>query len=288
MSKSLRIYLAILSFLVFVWLWWSAPNVAVVGKSNWLGLITISSLYICSHFLRMFRLILLTLDKRNFAFPLITAHALTAFPSSFLPFKIGEILRLAAFLCVYENRHKAIAVWLTERFGDILVITTFILFIYLSDIKIPSEMLTVFIIFILASGVGLFGFFAVANVSVYLNRHLVLTSLSTRGLMILRASDFLRNLEINIHSCLDGRKTGFLLVSLLIWSLEIFALLLSIEWLLISESKFTELFASALLASLPSSTQSAFGVYQSVALVIITIVFLLGAWLTSYFKIKGR
>jgi len=285
MSNSLRVYLTLLLGLVFAWLWWSVPAVAEIAESHWLGLLGISTLYICSHVLRMFRLVLLTLDKRNSAFSLVTAHALTAFPSSFLPFKLGEVLRLVAFLRVFETRQKAIAVWLAERFGDILVITAFILGLYLLDINVPPGMRTVFIIFVLASAVGLVGLFAVAKVFVYLNRHLVLTSLSPRGLLLLRTSHFLRSLETSIHRSLEGRVSGFLLLSVMIWFFEILALSLFISLLSIGEPDFAELFASGLLASLPSGSQSAFGIYQSLALVTLTVVFLLTVWLAARFKI---
>jgi hypothetical protein len=285
MSKSLRVYLTLLSAVVFAWLWCSASAVAEIAESKWLGLLGISTLYICSHVLRMFRLVLLTLDKRKSAFPLITAHALTAFPSSFLPLKLGEVLRLAAFFCVSETRQKAIAVWLAERFGDVLVITAFILGLYLLDIRIPPGMRAVFILFVLASVVGLVGLFAVAKVFVYLNRHLVLTSLSSHGLLLLRISHILRSVETTIHRSLEGRVSGFLLLSVLIWSLEILALSLFISLLSIGEPDFAELFASGLLASVPSSSQSAFGIYQSMALVALTIVFMLAVWLAARLKI---
>lgn len=285
MSNSLRVYLTLLLAVVFAWLWWSAPAVAEIAESHWLGLLGISTLYICSHVLRMFRLVLLTLDKRNSAFPLVTAHALTAFPSSFLPFKLGEAFRLAAFFRVFETRQKAIAVWLAERFGDVLVITAFILGLYLLDINVPPGMRAVFIIFVLASGVGLVGLFAVAKVFVYLNRHLVLTSLSPRGLLLLRTSHALRSLETSIHRSIEGRVSGFLLLSVLIWSFEILALSLFISLLSIGKPDFAELFASGLLASLPSGSQSAFGIYQSLALVALTVVFLLAVWLAARFKI---
>lgn len=285
MSNSLRVYLALLLGLVFAWLWLSASAVAEIAESHWLDLLGISALYICSHVLRMSRLVLLTLDKRNSALPLVTAHALTAFPSSFLPFKLGEVLRLAAFFRVFEMRQKAVAVWLAERFGDVLVITTFIFGLYLFDINVPPDMRAVFIIFVLASGVGLIGMFAVAKVFVYLNRHLVLTSLSPRGLKLLRTSHVLRNFETSIHSSLEGRVSGFLLLSVLIWFFEILALSLFISLLSIGEPDLAELFASGLLASLPSGSQNAFGIYQSLALVALTVVFLLAVWLAARFKI---
>jgi hypothetical protein len=233
----------------------------------------------------MLRLILLTLDKRNNAFFLVAAHALTALPSSFLPFKLGEILRLAAFFRVVDTRQKAIAVWLAERFGDVLIITLFIFCLYLLDIKVPPSMRFVFIIFILVSGVGLVGLFAVAKAFVYLNRHLVLTSLSSRGLLLLRISYVLRSLEASIHRSIEGRLSGFLLLSVLIWFFEILALSLFISLLSVGEPDFAELFASGLLASLSSGNQNAFGIYQSLALVVLTVVFLLAVWLVARFKI---
>ena len=177
---------------------------AVIAESHWVYLLVITTLYLCSHVLRMFRLVLLTLDKRNSVLPLVTAHALTALPSSFLPFKLGEVLRLTAFFCVFDARQKAIAVWLAERFGDVLVISAFILGFYLLEINVPSGMRAVFIIFVLASGLCLVGMFAVAKVFVYLNRHLVTTSLSPRGLLLLRTSHVLRSLEMSIHGSLRG------------------------------------------------------------------------------------
>ncbi len=284
MSKSLRCYLILLSAIVFGWLWWRAPAVAEIAESHWAGFLGITALYLCSHILRMLRLILLTLDKRNSAFPLVTAHALTALPSSFLPFKLGEVLRLAAFFRVFDTRQKAIAVWLAERFGDVLVITAFIFCLYLLDIKVPPDMRAVVIIFVLASGIGLLGLFAVAKVFVYLNRHLVLTSLSPRGLLLLRTSHALRSLETSFHNSLVGRVSGFLFLSVLIWFFEILALSLFICLLSIGDPDFAELFASGLLASLPSGSQNAFGIYQSLALVALTVVFLLTALLTARFK----
>lgn len=285
MSKSLRFYLTLLLAVVFGWLWWSAPVVVEIADAHWAGLLGITALYLCSHVLRMFRLVLLTLDKRNNAFPLVSAHALTALPSSFLPFKLGEVLRLAAFFRVFDTRQKAIAVWLAERFGDVLVIIAFILGLYLLDIKVPSSMRAVFIIFVVVSGIGLLGLFAVAKVFVYLNRHLVLTSLSPRGLLLLRTSHVLHSLETSIHRSLEGRVSGFLLLSVLIWFFEILALSLFISLLSIGEPDFAELFASGLLASLPSGSQNAFGIYQSLALVALTVVFLLAVWRAVRFKI---
>lgn len=282
----LRFYLLLLLAIVIGWLWWRAPVVTALGQdTHWAGLLGIMVLYLFSHILRLMRLVLLTLDEHDKTFPLISAHTLTAFPSSFLPFKLGEILRLAAFFRVYETHRKAWAVWLAERFGDVLVITVFILGLYLLNINVPPTMRTIFVVFVLASSVSMLGLFAIAKVFVYLNRHLVLTSLTPRSLMLLRASHILRCLEMEIHKSVEGRISGFLLLSALIWSFEILALSLFISQLAIGEPDFAALFASGLLASLPGGGLNDFGIYQSLVLVALTIIFLLAVWLTTRLKI---
>jgi hypothetical protein len=198
------------------------------------------------------------------------------------------VLRLSAFFHVYAGRRKALAVWLAERFGDMLMVATFILGLYLFNISVPSAMRAVLVLFVLASLLGLLGLFAVAKVFVYLNRHLVLASHSVRGLALLRASHSLRLLELDIYKSVEGRLSGFLLLSVLIWVLEIFALAQFIKLFAIGEPDFTVLFASGLLASLHGGAvggANAFGLYQSLSLVVLALVFLAAVWLTARFKL---
>jgi hypothetical protein len=288
-SLGLRNYIAFLLAIVLGWLWLRAPAIfGFDGDIHWLSLLGVTALYLCSHFFRMLRLVLLTLDERDKAFPLIAAHTLTAFPSSFLPFKIGEVLRLVAFFHVFERRQKALAVWLAERFGDVLVITVFILALYLFNIGVPPAMRAIFVIFVLVSAVGLLGMFAVAKVFVYLNRHLVLASHTDRGLKLLQASHVLRRLELDIYKSVEGRLSGIVLLSILIWVLEILALFLFINHLAIGDPDLAALFAAGLLSSLPAAGAGAaiFGLYQTLALVVLTLVFLLAILLAPRFKLR--
>lgn len=291
MSRGLRVYLALLLALVFGWLWLRVPAMFDFDYgTHWLGLLGVIALYVCSHVFRMLRLALLTLDERDKAFPLIAAHTLTAFPSSFLPFKIGEVLRLGSFFHVYDGRRKALAIWLAERFSDVLVIAIFILGLYLFNISVSPAMRVIFVLFMLVSVLGLLGLFAVAKVSVYLNRHLVMTSYTARGLKLLRASHALRLLELDIYKSVEGRLSGLLLLSVLIWALEILALALFINQFAIGGLDFTAAFASGLLASLPGGAAAganAFGLYQTLALVALTLVFFGAVWLTARFKLRG-
>ncbi len=282
MNRYVRFYLFLLFGLLFWWLTLRAGAIAeLVKHPNALPLLGIAGIYFASHLVRMMRLMLLTLDERGKSFPLIAAHALTAFPSSFLPFKIGELLRLAAFFHVFDYRRKALAVWLTERFGDIFVITAFILGLYLFKVSVPNSMRAMFIFFVLVSVFGLLGLFSVAKIFVYLNRHLVLSSHSARGLLLLRASHALRLVESDIYKLVEGRISGFLLLSVIIWALEIFALSLFMGLFSIGEPDFASMFTTGLWASLPGGVVNetgALGLYQSLALALLAVLFITPMW----------
>lgn len=277
MTRAARLYCVLLALLLPAWLalHWRAVLELLRGGAMPL-LLAVFALYGAAHLSRMLRLALLTLDRREKAPALAVAHALTAFPSSLLPFKIGEILRLAALFHVYGDRRKALAVWLAERFGDVLVIVALILALYLLQVDVPPAMRLVFVVFVVASAFGLTALFAVAKTFVYLNRHLVLASHSARGLTLLRVSHALRQLELDIYRSVEGRLAGLLLVSVLIWVLEIAALALFIELVANSGAGFGALLADGVLASLAGSASAAFGLYRSVALIALTVLFLAG------------
>jgi hypothetical protein len=290
MKLYVRYYIAFLVLILGLWIQLRAPVIFKIGRSTpWAFFLGITALYMFSHVLRMFRLALLTLDKRESIVPLVYAHVLTAFPSSFLPFKAGEVLRLISFFSVFRNKKKAFAVWAAERFGDVIVISAFILALRIFNVPMPSAMRLVSMAFIFVSIIGVAGLFSVAKVFVYLNRHLVLSSCSERGLKILRVSHVLHQVEIAIVQTLEGRMSAFLLFSLLIWFAEISALAMFVNHLPAMQDDFTNLFAAGLFASLPGGDGvSVFGSYQSLALVVVTIIFLLGMLASSRIKIKRK
>ncbi|WP_066333907.1 lysylphosphatidylglycerol synthase domain-containing protein [Azohydromonas lata] len=277
-SRSVHLYILALLGLTSAWLWWRFPAIAELRhQAHMAGLLAVAAIYLCAHLLRMVRLGLLTLDERERVFDLVTAHALTAFPSSFLPFKLGEALRLAAFFKAFGGRRKALAVWLAERFSDMVVIAGFILTLYLLNVGVPKPMRIVFMIFVLVSMLGLLGLFAVAKVCVYLSRHLVLSSHSARGLRVLRINHALRKLELEIYKSVEGRLSGLFLISVLIWGFEILALSLFISQFSIGEPDFSSLFVAGLVASLPgghAGEAGAFGLYQSLVLVALSLCFM--------------
>jgi hypothetical protein len=284
----LRYYLVFLGLAVFTWAVHSADKVEKIFELSsipyFLGII---GLYGMSHLFRIIRLAILTLDERHKIFPLITAHALTAFPSSFMPFKIGELLRLGSFFYVYKTKQKALAIWLAERFGDISVISLFILGLYLFGANLPPTLHFILFIFLFFSVLGLLTFFAISKLSIFLNRYLVLSSHSKRGLMLLKISHTLRSLEECIYRSIEGRLVSLLLFSIIIWSLEILALVAFLKSNFYPIESLAQYFMAGLSGSLRQELINLdinFGIYQSLTLAILTALFVLFASLSKWLK----
>ncbi len=288
MNRGLHIYAILLLCLSVGWLFDRAHDLNYLAQSaNRVTLIEVISLYISSHICRMLRLAVLTLDERDKAISMIAAHSLTAFPSSFLPFKIGETLRLAALFYVYDGHRKAFSVWLVERFSDVLVITAFILGLYLFNMPVPSAMRMIFAVFVITSVLGLLSLVAITKVFVYLNRHLILASHTSRGLRLLRASHALRQLELDLYKSVEGRISSIFLLSILIWSFEIIAIAVFINQISVGEPNFASLFASGILTNLPGGVAdgvTAYGLYQSLGLAVLTLLSLGAFWLPARAK----
>lgn len=276
-----RVLITLLAFTGLSVLGWVAMNsgdiVRAASSASAMSIIGIFVLYGLAHVFRIIRLALLTLDQRKGIFPLASIHALTAFPSSFFPFKIGELLRLGGFFYVYDDKKKALAVWLAERFGDILTIAMFILFLYLFNVSIPDTLRVLFVVFIAFSALALFAFLAVSKILVYLNRYLVLSSHSERGLAILKFSYLLRSLEESIYHSLEGRFIGMLLLSIAIWSCEVLALVAFLRSSAANLQELTQQFIATLSGNAPAELAQqtlSFSTYQSITLAILAVVFI--------------
>ena len=283
-----RIYLMLLAGVVAGWVVLRQQSVLqALGEAALLSILGACALYLFSHLFRMLRLALLTLDDRHRALPLIFAHALTAFPSSLLPFKIGEILRLASFYHVYGYRQKALAVWLIERFGDLVVLAILMigLMLFQQDVSgIPQGFLS---LVVLGLSLGLLCLLSLSKILHYLSRHLVLTGQKRRDLALLRASDALFRIELDIHRSITGRWAGFLVLSAFIWAMEILAFAQFLKIVQHEDAHLGAMFSDAFLTGLSlSGNQFAhlFETYRSGALIAGTLA-MMAALLVSF---KGR
>lgn len=274
-----RAYLVLLAGIVLGWAVLRQQEVSqAVGEAALPAVLGACALYLCSHLFRMLRLTLLTLDDRHRALPLVFAHALTAFPSSLLPFKIGEILRLASFYHVYDYRQKALAVWLIERFGDLIVLAVLIVGLAILQRNAADIPLGVLSLVVLGLSLSLLCLFALSKILHYLNRHLVLTGQRRRDLALLQLSDVVFRLELDIQRSITGRWIGFLLLSAFIWATEILAFAKLLEVAGQQGANPAAMFSDAFLTGLPLSGSQFvqdFEMYRSSALIAGTLAMML-------------
>lgn len=274
-------------------LWFVLSNASIVRAINAISLMSLTGivgLYLLAHVFRMLRLMLLTLDKRNAIFSLISVHALSAFPSYFFPFKIGEVIRLVGFFYVYDGDRKALAVWLLERFGDILTIASFILALYLFNIAIPDMLRMVFILFVVASVLALCAYAAISKVSAYLNRHLVLSSTSSRGLQLLKISSVLHRFEASLYASIEGRFFGLILFSIAIWGCELLAVVTFLRSISSEISEVTQQFLAILSGRVPQAVADSivsFSTYQAIALAGLALAFVILVAISRRAKLLG-
>lgn len=234
----------------------------------------ISVLYLASHFFRVVRLAILTLDDRKKILPLASAHIFTALPAFFLPFKLGEVIRLASFLIVFKDIKKSLAVWLVERLSDIIILNIAIIILYLAGISISFEMKILFTAFLVIAIFLLIGLYAISRTFIYLNRFLVLTSRSKRGMALLKISYAIWEFELTIKQVVKDRKSAIFLASSFVWISEILALSIYLQNEIGNLESYGRLFATSLFNNLGNQITNitiSFGLYQSMLLAILTI-----------------
>lgn len=274
--RASTIYLAILLAVVGGWLVVRHEDVLQgISYAALPSILGACALYLGSHLFRMLRLLLLTLDDRHHALPLMMAHALTAFPSSLLPFKIGEALRLASFYHVYGYQQKALAVWLMERFGDIAMLALIISGFALLERNLAGVPRSMLGLAVLGLSLGMFCLLSLSKLLHYISRQLVLTGQRQRDLALLRISNIAFRLELDIRKSIAERWAGFLLLSAFIWAMEILAFSCFLRIFQSEGASLGDMFSDAFLSGLSltgADFSYVFEMYRSCVLIAFTLV----------------
>jgi hypothetical protein len=234
--------------------------------------------YLVAHVLRMARLALLSLDARAQAAPLALMHGGTAFVSFFIPWKLGEFLRLVGF-CTVIDKQKALSIWLCERFADLAIITTLLFVLQFSANKPPVVLQKLLIVFSLAGLFALLFFLALSRMLNYLRRHLILTSLSERSLRTLKFSHTISELENQIKLVLEGRVLGLIFLSIAIWIFELYAINTALAQY--QQSDYLANFSQSIFMSLLPSTNPQllqFSLFQQAVLAMLMLCSIALAW----------
>jgi len=245
-------------------------------------------IYLLAHTLRLVRIYLFLLEKKEKIIDFQLIHIHSAFFSSLLPYKIGELIRLSGFLATSKSKKNSLALWVNERFFDIGSIVITIILIFLLNVEISSYIKNIFLIFTLIVFLSLFLIIALSNFITFLNRYLILNSISKRTLYLLGYGNFVENLKEIIVSMSEKRILFLIFLSLVIWLIEIASVFSYIKLFSPNLS-----ISDAFSAILVGNTQSIkyleilpFVFCRTFALALMTILFYLLCAIKKYFP-KG-
>ena len=182
-------------------------------------------LYFAAHAFRCVRLYILSLGSRRGGARLVAAHCLTAWPSAVIPFKAGELLRLAGFSAAVRSPLDGVAIWFIERLSDALALTALIIALSFMFPMSRQAMIILYLTsgFIVACA---FGAWLTFEVLPFLRNDLLLRSRSRKGLVLLR---FLHRVQVTLAAAqrlLIGRFSATLLAGFVIWGCEFAAIAL--------------------------------------------------------------
>jgi uncharacterized protein (TIRG00374 family) len=200
-------------------------------KFNFLEIVTAAGLYLLSHTARTLRLLLLSpvmkINIRN----LWKAQYKTNGVNLLLPFKLGEIYRLIFFKKLFGSYSNSFAVLIVERFLDLVTIFLALclaLYFFNTNIQVINYILfiSIFLLSIIITTLFVFDEILIILHRILLNKpstKMVLTAIEFSGKLIKAIK--------KIKSTVNKKYIPCLLVSFIIWSLEISAFFIFLELL---------------------------------------------------------
>ena len=138
------------------------------------------ALYLGAHTFRCVRLYVLSLGERKGGARLVAAHCLTVWANAVIPFKLGEILRIAGFGAAMKSPTTGGSIWLIERFSDAVAILVVVGGVSLFFPPAQDTMIALGVAggFILASCLGAW---VLSEIVPFLRRDLILERFRTAG-----------------------------------------------------------------------------------------------------------
>lgn len=197
-----------------------------MNASGWAALIGACSLYVLSHLLRALRLVVMIQDERVGLRETFTAHFVAAGASLFIPFKLGEVFRVAEVARLLRSPVRALLLVWSERVLDLLAITGAMLvaLVFRRDL-FESAALGIFLTLAVVAGT----FVAFLVMPEQLESVKLLLIRRYRGawsLSVVRAVDATQRLLMHAPDAMKRRPATLISLTAIIWTLEVASLAL--------------------------------------------------------------
>lgn len=198
----------------------------VINFESYGLLILAALLYLVSHLIRIFRLYILFIEKRFSFFELFKIYTLTTWMNFVIPFRIGELFRITEYAKLCKNfKMGFIAIWI-ERLFDSFILVFIIMFLAIRNDWNISNIFVMLAAFIMIS---LFLFLSFPASFRYTNQLIISESKTRKGLYVLEILDSLREYYQYSKKLLRGRYAILIIVSSVIWLLELVVFSLSLS-----------------------------------------------------------
>ncbi len=214
-------YFVLACFIIFFIIIFSLSIInSNIHYSSYLIPIIVIFLYIVAHLFRIIRLQLMMIGSENNADGISLIHGITALPSSLLPFKLGEFIRLSGFLLIAKSKVKIFLVWILERYYDITFLTILIFLLIIYGAKLPEPLVILLKVFFVINILLIIFFLSITNLLIYLKRYFIFKSRSSRGLKFLNLIHNITLIQKEINEVLKGRVVSYILLTLIVWLID--------------------------------------------------------------------
>lgn len=180
--------------------------------------ILILILFLTVHSIKLMRLYLIVMDRKVAFDRFIPAYLRTTLVNLLVPYKLGELYRVAVFYRISGGFKTGFFSVLIDRFFDTLALVLILLpyqLLVSGKVTVPVILLTVFEVVVLVS------YRVFKPTYVFLNRYIITSRDSKRSMMALSALEKLDEWYEYARDLVTGRYGILLLFSLAAWILEI-------------------------------------------------------------------
>ena len=173
--------------------------------------------FLAIHTVKMFRMYLVLLESRIEFRRFIFAYCRTTLLNLVIPFKLGEIYRMAVFSRITKSAAVGIASVVVDRFFDTFALVLILIPLHVLDasgISAVSVFLVVFVIFVI------FVYVIFPSVYGYLNKYIIINRTSVRSMAVLRWLEILNSAYEYVKRLITVRYALMILMSFAAWVLE--------------------------------------------------------------------
>lgn len=183
--------------------------------THWLDALKIIALFVLAHLVRLFRLYVLLIERKEKIGTLAEIYLRSTLASNILPFKTGDLYRVIVYGRMLNDLLKGLVLIWVDRFFDTLVLAAIVLFLLRGSLQFQVSIVT--LVFIALS---VLAFISFQSTYLYFNKLFLTLSKTKKGVYYLRVLASLKELHTFAVKLVSSRFVILILLSALVWMVE--------------------------------------------------------------------